>query len=87
MTDEGTGPHFESVAQNKLVCLAPPNPFIISAFRRRAALINLFGKGFSLPSSPVRSWTLSRVPTWTGVQELGSSKGVFLNNVNSEYND
>ncbi|KAM7237301.1 hypothetical protein CapIbe_011545 [Capra ibex] len=49
--------------------------------------LTILERDFSLPSSPMRSWVLSRVSTRTGVQEPGSSKGVFLNNANSEYAD
>lgn len=85
MRAEGTGPHFESVAQNKLVCLTPAWLFQHSAGERLS--LTILERNFSLPSSPMRSWVLSRVSTRTGVQEPGSSKGVFLNNANSEYAD
>lgn len=81
MRAEGAGPHFELVAQNELVCLAPS--WIISVFRGRTALCNHFQKGLSLPS-PGRRWALSRVPTWTEVRELRSPSCEFLNNENSE---
>lgn len=82
MRAEGAGPHSELVAQNKWVCLAP-SWTIISAFRGRTALCHHLGKGLSLPS-PGRSGALSRVPTWTNVPELSSSRCVFLSKENSE---
>ena len=80
---EGTGPHFESVAQNKSLCLTPA--WLFQHSEGKWLSLTILESDFSLPSSPVRSWVLSRVSTWTGVQEPGSSKGVFLNSTNSEY--